>query len=379
MNYKAFLYQASLLLLVACSPAAEEYVAPASADAQPLLLSAAPAAATPTRAADGLYTASTGFDGTETVRVFLADKHADYHVGTADANHNYRSALSPVTSRLYYPAGTTGEVTVYGVYPATSALTHTVAYDQTTAAGYKASDLMYTRKVVPLASKSTSQTLAFDHQLVKVKFVVKKAADVQQLTKIELKNVKRQATVTADATSLSLSGLTSATGDDAAQGDNILISGTITDTNPHTCVVLFPKQAWDDADFIEATDGNNKTATWQLTKSDWTPGAEYTMTFTVDGASLGLTASITDWTPDGHIITVLRNRLVIDDIPEQHYTGQPIEPTPDVYYNGQLLTLGTDYYFKYSGNTFQGTATIIAIGLNDYVGKTTTATFQIVP
>ena len=42
--------------------------------------------ATVTRAADGLYTNMTGFDGTESVEVFVnsSEKHATFTVGTPD-------------------------------------------------------------------------------------------------------------------------------------------------------------------------------------------------------------------------------------------------------------------------------------------------------
>lgn len=391
MSIKRLLYLLPFLALTGCSTADEDALDGSSR--QPLLLRAVQSTAPQTRAADGLYTASTGFDGTETVKVFLGEACADYSVGAADADDSYRSALTPASTRLYYPSGTEGSVTVYAVYPSASAPataeasatgTHTVAYDQSQSdlgtANYKASDLMYVRNVVSLSEKTTQQVLSFTHQLVKLTLNITKAADVASITKVELKHVKRQATVAADATSMTLSHLVTATGDDAAAGDNILVMSDITDTEAHTGAVLFPAQAWDDADFLEITAGNGETAVWQLTKSDWTPGAAYTMTFTVDASTLGVTAAITNWTPEGAVTAVPKYRMVIADIPDQTYTGSAVipDPEPAVTYNGALLEKGTDYYFVYSDNTAAGTATVTAVGINGHAGQTATKTFQII-
>ena len=304
MKLHLLLYAAGLLALTACSGNEEVHEdAP-----QPLTLSAVQMNMVSsngdlTRAIDGYYTAATGFDGTELVRIYMGNETAVYNVGAANAEDSYHSPLTPAATRIYYPSGLVGSVKVWSVYPSASAPatalaeatgTHVVAYDQTGEAAYKASDLMYATKEVALNAKTTPQVLTFKHQLVKLKLIIAKGSDVSDIAKVELKNVKRQATVAATAEGMTLSNLATPSTDE--DGDNILISGPISDTDTHTCVVVFPAQAWAAADFIKVTSTTNETAVFQLTKNDWTPGAEYVMTLTVDATVMGLTTTISGWT-----------------------------------------------------------------------------------
>lgn len=372
-----------MLVLTACT--SSEEVVTQDNGGQAVNLTASTRSTAVTRAADGLYTASTGFDGGETLVVFMKSeaygiRQADYAVGTPDAANGYSSLLSPAgTDKLLYPTGSVGSVTLYGVYPSTSAMSHSVVYDQTTEAGYKASDLMYARTEVALTDKQQPQTLSFGHQLVKMHFTVSKGIGVDGIAKVEMLNVKRQATVTVTDTELSLSELTTATGSDAAEGDNILVFGAITDTDPHESVVLFPKQAWDNTAFLKVTASNGETAVYLLSKSDWTVGAEYPMTINVDAAALSATSVITDWSPQGAIVSRPYNEFYVEPIADQTYTGSALEPTPVVTFNSTTpLTLGEDYKLLYSNNIEVGTATITIIGINNYTGKTATASFNIV-
>lgn len=247
--------------------------------------------ATVTRAADGLYTNMTGFDGGEQVEVYVnsSDKHAAFTVGAPDGDKK-----SELTGTLYYP--TTGDANLYAVYPAASTESHTVKYDQTTPANYKASDLMYASKAVTQANKTSTQELQFNHQLVKLKVVIVKAADVSQVTQVMMNNVKRKATVSLSTSALTLSSLTTATGDDATEGDNILIfSGSNTSTEAQTYAVVFPVQSWSNQDFITVT-ADGKTATYKLTKDNFAAGSEYTLTLNINATALNNTVSITSWT-----------------------------------------------------------------------------------
>ena len=246
--------------------------------------------ATVTRAADGLYTNTTGFDGTESVEVYAnsSEKHATFTVGAPDGTHK-----SELTGTLYYP--TTGDANLYAVYPSTSTESHTVKYDQTTPANYKASDLMYAKTTVAQEDKDDEQNLEFGHQLVKLKVVIVKAADVSQVTQVMMNNVKRQVSVTLGPSSMTLGTPATATGDEATGGDNILVfSGSNTLTAEQTYAVVFPVQSWSDADFITVT-ADGKTATYKLTKDNFVAGSEYTLTLNINAAALDNTVSITNW------------------------------------------------------------------------------------
>ena len=234
-----------------------------------------------TRAADGLYSATSGFSGGETVRVFMnsSSSSSDYTVGSPTAG------VSSLTGgSLYYPPS--GSISLFAIYPAASASSHTVTYDQTSDANYKASDLMYATKAVDQADKANAQNLEFAHQLVKLKLNIIKGAGITEVTEVKMKNVKRTVSV---APTTSSAGIGSATSTDDENGDNILIfSGSNTSSETQTYACVFPAQAWNNTDFITVT-ADSKTVTYQLNRSEWTAGAEYELTFHLNAVALNNT------------------------------------------------------------------------------------------
>ena len=234
-----------------------------------------------TRAADGLYSASSGFSGTESVRVFMnsSSSSSDYTVGSPTAG------VSSLTGgSLYYPPS--GSISLFAIYPAASASSHTVTYDQTSDDNYKASDLMYATKAVDQADKANAQNLEFAHQLVKLKLNIIKGAGITEVTEVKMKNVKRTVSV---APTTSSAGIGSATSTDDENGDNILIfSGSNTSSETQTYACVFPAQAWNNTDFITVT-ADSKTVTYQLNRSEWTAGAEYELTFHLNAVALNNT------------------------------------------------------------------------------------------
>ena len=234
-----------------------------------------------TRAADGLYSATSGFTGTESVRVFMnsSSSSSDYTVGSPTAG------VSSLTGgSLYYPPS--GSISLFAIYPAASASSHTVTYDQTSDDNYKASDLMYATKAVDQADKANAQNLVFAHQLVKLKLNIIKGAGITEVTEVKMKNVKRTVSVAPTTSSAGIGSATS-TGDE--NGDNILIfSGSNTSTDAQTYACVFPAQAWNNTDFITVT-ADSKTVTYQLNRSEWTAGAEYELTFHLNAVALNNT------------------------------------------------------------------------------------------
>ena len=207
-----------------------------------------------TRAADGLYSATSGFTGTESVRVFMnsSSSSSDYTVGSPTAG------VSSLTGgSLYYPPS--GSISLFAIYPAASASSHTVTYDQ---------------------------NLVFAHQLVKLKLNIIKGAGITEVTEVKMKNVKRTVSV---APTTSSAGIGSATSTDDENGDNILIfSGSNTSSETQTYACVFPAQAWNNTDFITVT-ADSKTVTYQLNRSEWTAGAEYELTFHLNAVALNNT------------------------------------------------------------------------------------------
>ena len=278
-----------------------------------------------TRAADGLYSASSGFTGGETVRVFMnnSSSSSDYTVGSPTAG------VSSLTGgSLYYPPS--GDITLFAIYPAASASSHTVAYDQTSDANYKASDLMYAKKTVAQADKAAAQNLEFAHQLVKLKLNIIKGAGITSVTEVKMKNVKRTVSV---APTTSSAGVGSAKSSTDGNGDEILIfSGSNTSSETQTYVCVFPAQAWNNTDFITVT-ADSKTVTYRLDRSEWTAGAEYELTFHLNAVALSTIISITGWSDSNPSVVVNPSAntgmtLTISNIAAQTYTGSAGITTP---------------------------------------------------
>jgi hypothetical protein len=327
-----------------------------------------------TRATDGLYSATSGFTGGEAVRVFLnnSSSYSDYTVGTPSAGV---SSLTGGT--LYYPPS--GDITLFAVYPAASASSHTVAYDQSSDDNYKASDLMYATKTVAQADKTAAQNLEFAHQLVKLKLNIIKGAGITSVTEVKMKNVKRTVSVAPTTSSVGVGSATS-TGDE--NGDEILIySGSNTSSETQTYACVFPTQAWNDADFITVT-ADSKTVTYQLDRSEWTAGAEYELTFHLNAVALNTTISITGWTDSNPSVVVNPSAntgmtLTISDVDAQTYTGSAITPAVTVKAGETTLAVDTDYELRWDNNTNAGIAMVAAIGKGTYFGQFATQTFVI--
>ena len=331
---------------------------------------------TVTRATDDLYISM--FDGGENIELYMDDgsttTNSTYTVSTTD--HTTLSGGS-----LSYPSGSSGSVTLYGVYPSGSTARHTVCYDQTSDANYKASDLMYTTKTVALADKGNIQSLTFSHQLVKLKLVIKKSRDIYQVTGVKMANVKRTVPVTADGTSMSVGTAVATTSSDNADhtyGNFILISngetGAYTQQN-FTYACVFPAQPWAGTNFIEV-EADGQTAAFQLTRNVWIPGNEYEVTLNVGLMNLGATVAITDWSDGGdctiHPTSSSGGTLLVDPVTSDcKYTGSAFEPKPTVSFNGTPLTEGTDFDFSWYNNVEVGSGMIMALGRNgtSYVGQ----------
>ena len=327
-----------------------------------------------TRAASNLYTSTTGFDGTETVKVWFNSAESDYSVGTP-SGATMKSTL--FGGSLAYPVTNTGTMPIWAVYPSTSASSHTVAADQTGDAAYKASDLMFATGSVNLAVADRSDAitdLTFAHQLVKLTLQVTKGEGIADITQVKMVNVKRTVALTPAASALTQGALTSATG-----GDEILIfSGHQTGTAAASYSCVFPAQAWSNADFIVVT-ADEQDIVFCLNKDDFESGKEYVLSLDIVGSVLGMAVNIADWNPaTGSIATYSPNRFVIGAIANQPHTGSPVTPEPTVYYNGTLLVKDTDYTLVYENNTNVGTATVYIVGIGTYVGKAASKTFQIV-
>ena len=326
-----------------------------------------------TRAADGLCSASSGFSGGETVRVFMnsSSSSSDYTVGSPTAG------VSSLTGgSLYYPPS--GSISLFAVYPAASASSHTVTYDQTSDDNYKSSDLMYATKAVDQADKAAAQNLMFAHQLVKLKLNINKGAVITSVTEVKMKNVKRTVSVAPNTSS---AGVGSAVSSTDGNGDEILIFSGSSTSDSQTYACVFPAQAWNNTDFITVT-ADSKTVTYQLNRSEWTAGAEYELTFHLNAVALSTIISITGWSDSNPSVVVNPSAntgmtLTIDNIAAQTYTGSALTPDVTVKAGETTLAVDTDYELRWDNNTNAGIAMVAAIGKGTYFGQFATQTFVI--
>ena len=398
---------ALLLLCASCSEMSDMQQTNVDKDA-PLSMTVSGGTAPTMRAASNLYQASTGFDGTEQVKVYMLKgsitASAIYDVGTPYNSGTLKMSdltLHSGEDAIYYPTGPSGSVNLYGVYPSTSTAAHTVAYDQTGDDAYKTSDLMYAKVPVSwttLAEKyALKPNLAFGHQLVKLKVNVLKYEDVWHVQGVKLHNVKRSVGVTdLDESAMTLGTATSATD---GNGDEILIAGEETaSTTPefkqYSYACVFPAQEWNDGDgnaidFLTVTADGGESV-YQL-KKQFFGGYEYTLNINLNSLALGNTVTITDWTDATDCVvnptTASGGTLKIAAIDDQNYTGSPIilTPAPAVTYTDKTtgvvteLTEGTHYTLKYFNNTNAGQAVILALGETgtDYEGQIGLGSFNI--
>lgn len=373
----------------------------------PLTVTASSATAPVTRATDGLYTALTGFDGTEQVKIWMdygtTSKSAVYGVGSPFVDDGLKKSaltLNSGESTIYYPSGPSGSVTLYGLYPSGSTATHTVGHDQTADDSYKASDLMYA--TIPVSWTTMEEkyalrpNLPFKHQMTKLKVTIVKYEDVWQVQGVTLNSVKRTVSVSPTTTGAGLGTVSSATD---GQGDEIIIGGTetkstVAEYKTYTYACVFPAQTWADGDeaasFITVR-ADDCTAVYKLKKT-FQAGYEYTLTINLNALALDNTVTIDDWGDATDCVvnptTTSGGTLKIAAVGDQMYTGNPITitPAPAVTHRdkntGALSTLteDTDYDLQYYNNTNAGQATILAVGKTgtDYEGQIGIGSFYIV-
>ncbi|MBQ9206321.1 MAG: hypothetical protein IJ158_06355 [Treponema sp.] len=90
--------------------------------------------------------------------------------------------------------------------------------------------------------------------------------------------------------------------------------------------------------------------------------------------------TMTDVGNDKWSVSILKTVGVIDNIPDQTYTGSEITPEPLVTAGSLSLTKGTDYEYSYTDNTNVGTATVTVTFKGNYASLgSVEKTFTILP
>lgn len=127
------------------------------------------------------------------------------------------------------------------------------------------------------------------------------------------------------------------------------------------------------------------TATVVVNGTTLSPGTDYSLAYsantnvgTAQMIATGMNSYTGTLTAQFEITPKSITGVTVQTIPDQLYTGEPIEPTLVVADGDTPLTLATDYTVTYSSNENAGTATATIEGTGNYTG-TLPVTFTITP
>ena len=235
------------------------------------------------------------------VEAYETGQSEAYKTGTYTTGEN--GALTADAPGMYYPANN-GAIDICAYYPSTissSSTEFTVGNDQQTAAGYRASDLMYATKLENQAS-TTSETrhLTFNHALAKiiVNITLDQSITSQSITQPTISAVKIKNTVRTAAFTIAGGAIASNAIDAKAEvaASDINITGTIESVVGHSNMGIIVPQQVAAGNFIEVT-YDNRTYTYQLPNATtFQKGKVYTYAFTLTARQLRLDVQqINDW------------------------------------------------------------------------------------
>ena len=247
-----------------------------------------------TRAATDIQSAA--FDANEDIYLEMTatgydKKTATYTTATASEGKNALTVKAGSTA-FTWPAN--GNIAIKAFYPSTvtsETTSFTVETDQSEAANYKKSDLMYSNNVTAQAKQSTAVGLTFNHALTKIIVNLTAGTGVES-SDIAGCTVKVNAKKSAN---ISSGQWTSAT-DDAAV-DITMGAGA------NNAAIIVPQVYAAEANFITVTTAGNHSVTFKLADGKtFEAGKCYTYNLTVNMSEITLeSTSITNWTSEAEI------------------------------------------------------------------------------
>jgi hypothetical protein len=234
------------------------------------------------------------------VEAYEKGKSSTYSTGEYTAG-----ASGALTGGLYYPANN-GAIDICAYYPSTITSTtteFTVGNDQQTAAGYRASDLMYATKLEdqPSTISVTPVHLTFNHALTKIivnitldESITSQGITQPTITAVKIKNTVREATLSISGGNITASKKT--TGEPAPSASDINITGTANSVVGHSNMGIIVPQEVAAGNFIEVT-YDSRPYTYQLPNATtFQKGKVYTYAFTLTARQLRLDVQqIADW------------------------------------------------------------------------------------
>ena len=256
---------------------------------------------------------NTQFDANEKIDIFIYN-HADGEgyetlpaVYTADGNGNLTT--NPVQQ---FPAGADSQIDLYGVYPSgiatpsdTANIAFTVQLDQSTEAGYKASDLMLGgnlegRLYQPITRTNDPVLLTFVHKLSKIILRVVPGVGLSDTSfegaTASINNVL--VTTRFNISNIQLPMYYSAEGDPATINMGSLeAGGTEAAPSYRACAIIVP-QEFEGGTQLFTINLNGRSFTYTTTPDYWLTfesGRTYEFTITANVWGLSLSTVIQNW------------------------------------------------------------------------------------
>lgn len=216
----------------------------------------------------------------------------------ANANVSSATAMTRTSSSVPYFVAGKNTVNIYGFYPSSTTMnttvSHTVNTDQSGDTNYKASDLMFAKTSVAKAAQTTvTGNLNFAHLMSKIIVNVSSSTNCTP-TSIKLLNVNKTVQFTPSSYTFnnsSISGLNTSSG--------VSTSGITIGTASGCAGLIPPQTVAASTNLIQVTTAAG-TATFALgAEKTFYPGKTYTVTLTVNTATIGITTTITNWSTGG--------------------------------------------------------------------------------
>jgi len=200
------------------------------------------------------------------------------YIYTAGAN----GVLTAPATPPYYPMTDTN-VDIVAYSPSFAEGTFNIRLDQSTDEGYKASDLLYAKKLNQEKTGS-AVPLQFEHKMAKVVITARAGAGVSTIQSITLHRV--MPTVTFDQVTGDVS--------DATGSLSSVIIAKEESADAVTGAALIPAQAIEGNLITIVT--NKGTATYSVDSKVFAAGKVYNLTITVSRAAVGATTAVNGWT-----------------------------------------------------------------------------------
>ena len=294
------------------------------------------------------------------------DDNGTTEIASGSPQPYFNPSQSSTTLYAYYPQTVTESTTAFEVLS-----------DQRRDDNFKLSDLMFAETTALKRGTAVTIPLKFEHKLAKITIMAMAVDSVKSIKGIRIVSGYRGIDIANPVTCDLATTLTRP----ISESTPLQVYENTAGAEVVFCSAMLPPQTIEGKflvfDTVEKTENGteNTTYTYPLRKTKFEGGHGYALALRVGAVSGAEAVGGSTSSASGKSLTAL-----ITDA-DKTYTGSEIHPTEIVIKdnNNQTLTENTDYKLIYSNAINVGRATVIVVGLGEYVGCVTTAYFNIVP